>query len=153
MTSAWYMTILISTWLELVWKIQQNVITWSVPTWVINSYINLPDTIATDDILTWKVQWIGLNKFNIESRLWNAKAEKIQDIEDHTKTTVLNKENNISNPRLLYITARNYIHMQDAVNTCVKWKSTCKNVKTNALKISIPKTQRSHQDAVNRAKI
>ena len=27
--------------------------------------------------------------------IWNAKAEKIQDIEDHTKTTVLNQENNI----------------------------------------------------------
>ena len=52
--------------------------------------------------------------------LWNAKAEKIQNIENHTKTTVLNQENNISNPRLLYITARNPIHMQDVVNTCVK---------------------------------
>ena len=52
--------------------------------------------------------------------LWNAKAEKIQDIENHTKTTVLNRENNIFNPRLLYITARNSIHVQDVVNTCVK---------------------------------
>ena len=52
--------------------------------------------------------------------LWNAKAEKIQDIENHTKTTVLNQENTIFNPRLLYITARNSIHVQDVVNTCVK---------------------------------
>ena len=54
--------------------------------------------------------------------VWNAKAEKIQDIENHTKTTVLNQENNISYPRLLYITARNYIHVQDVVNICVKMK-------------------------------
>ena len=52
--------------------------------------------------------------------VWNAKAEKIQDIENHIKATVLNQENTISNPRLLYITARNSIHMQDVVNTCVK---------------------------------
>ena len=54
------------------------------------------------------------------SHLWNAKAEKIQDIVNHTKTTVLNQENNIFNPRLLYITARNSIHVQDVVNKCVK---------------------------------
>ena len=53
-------------------------------------------------------------------KVWNAKAEKIQDIENHTKTTVLNQENNIFNPRLLNITARNSIHVQDVVNTCVK---------------------------------
>ena len=52
--------------------------------------------------------------------VWNAKAEKIQDIENHTKTIVLNQENNIFNPRRLYITARNSIHVQDVVNTCVK---------------------------------
>ena len=52
--------------------------------------------------------------------VWNAKAEKIQDIVNHTKTTVLNQENNIFNPRLLYITARNSIHVQDVVNKCVK---------------------------------
>ena len=52
--------------------------------------------------------------------VWNAKAEKIQDIENHTKTIVLNQENNIFNPRLLYITARNSIHVQDVVNTCIK---------------------------------
>ena len=54
------------------------------------------------------------------ARLWNAKTEKIQDIENHTKTTVLNQENNIFNPSLLYITARNSSHVQDVVNTCVK---------------------------------
>ena len=48
------------------------------------------------------------------------KRKKIQDIENHTNTTILNQENNIFNPRLLYITARNYIHVQDVVNTCVK---------------------------------
>ena len=52
--------------------------------------------------------------------VWNAKAEKIQDIENHTKTTFLNQENDIFNPRLLYITATNSIHVQDVVNTCVK---------------------------------
>ena len=31
--------------------------------------------------------------------IWNAKAEKIQDIENHTKTNVLIQENNISYPR------------------------------------------------------
>ena len=44
--------------------------------------------------------------------------------------------------------------MQDVVNTCVKmeiYKS--KNKKTNAQKILMSKTQRSHQDAVNRTKI
>ena len=65
--------------------------------------------------------------FKILRSMENAKAEKIQDIEKHTKTTVLNQENDVSNPRLLYITARNSIHVQDVVNTCVKWKSTCKN--------------------------
>ena len=48
------------------------------------------------------------------------KAEKIQDIENHTKTTVSNQENDSFNPILLYITARNSIHVQDVVNTCVK---------------------------------
>ena len=48
------------------------------------------------------------------------KRKKIQDIENHTNTTILNQENNIFNPRLLYITARNSIHVQDVVNTCVK---------------------------------
>ena len=52
--------------------------------------------------------------------VWNAKAEKNQDIKNHTKTTVLNHENDIFNPRLLYITARNSIHVQDVVNTSVK---------------------------------
>ena len=47
---------------------------------------------------------------------------KIQNIENHTKTTVLNQENKISYPRLLYITARNSIYVQDVVNTCVKMK-------------------------------
>ena len=56
----------------------------------------------------------------MSSWVWNAKAEKIQDIENHTQTTVLNQENNMFNPRLLYITARNSIHVQDVVNTCVK---------------------------------
>ena len=48
------------------------------------------------------------------------KRKKIQNIENHTKTTVLNQENNIFNPILLYITARNSIHVEDFVNTCVK---------------------------------
>ena len=56
------------------------------------------------------------------TNLWNAKAEKIQDIENHTKTNVLNQENNISYPRLLYITARNSIHVQDVANIYVKMK-------------------------------
>ena len=47
---------------------------------------------------------------------------KNHNIENHTKTTVLNQENTISYPRFLYITARNSIHVQDVVNTCVKMK-------------------------------
>ena len=68
--------------------------------------------------------WSSLCELNLESthNVWNAKAEKIQDIENHTKTTVLNQENNISYPRRLYITAINSIHVQDVVNTCVTMK-------------------------------
>ena len=47
---------------------------------------------------------------------------KFQDIENHTKTIVLNQENDISYPRFLYITARSSINVQDSVNTCVKMK-------------------------------
>ena len=50
------------------------------------------------------------------------KRKKIQDLENHTKTIVLNQENNISYPRFLNITARNFIHVHDVVNTCVKMK-------------------------------
>ena len=64
--------------------------------------------------------WTNNNKGSKHRKLWNAKAEKINDIENHIKTTVLNHENNIFNPRLLYITARNSIYVQDVVNTCVK---------------------------------
>ena len=93
-----------------------------------------------------------MNNDILVTRVWNAKAEKIQNIENHTKTTVLNQENKISYPRFLYITARNSIHVQDVVNTCVEMKIYNKK-KTNVQKISIPKTQRSHQDAVNRNKM
>ena len=70
-----------------------------------------------------KQEWaLFIHGWKIENtdKLWNAKAEKIQDIENDTKTTVLNLENDIFNPRLLYITARNSVHVQDVVNTCVK---------------------------------
>ena len=55
--------------------------------------------------------------------LWNAKAEKIQDIENHTKTTVLNQENDIFNPRL-YIT----LHYSKKFYPCARrYKYMCKN--------------------------
>ena len=71
--------------------------------------------------------------------LWNAKAEKIQDLENHTKTIVLNQENNISYPRFLYITARNSIHVQDVVNTCVKMKIYMREWKLMYRKYQYPK--------------
>ena len=61
-----------------------------------------------------------LSRENLCCRLWNAKAEKNQDIENHTKTTVLNQENNIFDPRLLTLQQEILIHVQDVVNTCVK---------------------------------
>ena len=73
--------------------------------------------------LIWiSIDFITYNRAVPLAQLWNAKAEKIQDIENHTKTTVLNQENNIFYPRFLYITARNSIHVQYVVNTCVKMK-------------------------------
>ena len=69
-------------------------------------------------LLLWYWQILSLSN-TCDGILWNAKAEKIQDIENRTKRTVLNQDNNIFNPRLLYVTSRNSIHVQDVVNTCV----------------------------------
>ena len=69
-------------------------------------------------------RWRGVYLTDVcyTNHIWNAKAETIQDIENHMKTTVLNQENSISYPKFLYITARNSIHVQDVVNVWVKMK-------------------------------
>ena len=61
--------------------------------------------------------------------VWNAKAEKIQDVtkshqNDYFKPRnyFSNQENNISYTRRIYITTTTFICVQGVLNTCVKMK-------------------------------